>query len=305
MTLIPIARMTSKMIGDIRVDALVDWLGPARLPEEMMRDVPAELIANNLDWLVPDYMDAASGRLVLAYQSFLIQTPRTSILVDCAIGEDGHYPLRSDWHLGKTNWLNHLGKAGVAPDEIDIVILTHLHMDHTGWLTRKHRGSWVPSFPNARHLVTRTELEFWSKAPGERPFMASSIADCVDVVKRAGLFEDVLPETEIDDNLFVVDLCGHSPGMIGLEYRDGSRVRASFCADLMHHPLQLTSPDVTTIFCEDPGQAAKTRRTRLAKYADDRTVLFNGHFPGECAGTVARRDEGFHFTPLISPVLQP
>ena len=303
MTLGPITRMRSKTVGNIRVDALVDWLGPARLPEEMMRDFPADLIENNRDWLVPDYLDPATGRLVLAYQSFLIQTRGRCILVDCAIGEDGHYPLRPDWHLCKTNWLNHLGKAGVATDEIDIVFLTHLHMDHTGWLTRKHRGSWVPSFPNARHLVTPTELEFWRKAPRKRPFMASSIADCVDVVERAGLFEDVLPETEIDDDLFVVDLCGHSPGMIGLEYRDGDRVRASFCADLMHHPLQLTAPDVTTIFCEDPEQAVKVRRNRLAKYADDRTLLFNGHFPGECAGTVARRGEGFHFTPLMSSVL--
>lgn len=298
MTLKPIARMTTKIIGDIRVDALVDWLGPTRRPEDIMRDIPTDLVENNRDWLVPDYLDAASGQLILAYQSFLIQTPKASILVDCAVGEDGNYPLRPDWHLSKTNWLNHLGKAGVAPDEIDIVFLTHLHMDHTGWLTRKHRGTWVPTFPNARHLVTRTELDFWSSAQGERPFMASSIADCVDIVRSAGLLECVLAEAEVDDGLFAVDLSGHSPGMIGLEYRDGDRVRASFCADLMHHPLQLTAPQITTIFCEDSRQAVKTRQTRLAKYADDLTVVFNAHFPGECAGTVIRRGQGFHFTPL-------
>jgi glyoxylase-like metal-dependent hydrolase (beta-lactamase superfamily II) len=128
--------------------------------------------------------------------------------------------------------------------------------------------------------------------------MASSIADCVDIVRSVGLLECVLSEAEVDDGLFVVDLSGHSPGMIGLECRDGDRVRASFCADLMHHPLQLTAPQITTIFCEDPKQAVKTRQTRLAKYADDRTVVFNAHFPGECAGTVIRRGNGFHFTPL-------
>jgi glyoxylase-like metal-dependent hydrolase (beta-lactamase superfamily II) len=298
MTLKPIARMTTKIIGDIRVDALVDWLGPTRRPEDIMRDIPTDLVENNRDWLIPDYLDAASGQLILAYQSFLIQTPKASILVDCAIGEDGNYPLRPDWHLSKTNWLNHLGKAGFAPDEIDIVFLTHLHMDHTGWLTRKHRGTWVPTFPNARHLVTQTELDFWSTAQAERPFMASSIADCVDIVRSAGLLECVLSEAEIDDGLFVVDLSGHSPGMIGLEYRDGDRVHASFCADLMHHPLQLTAPQITTIFCEDSIQAVKTRHTRLEKYADDMTVVFNAHFPGECAGTVIRRGHGFHFRPL-------
>ena len=76
MTLGPIARMRSKTVGNIRVDALVDWLGPTRLPQEMMRDFPADLIENNRDWLVPDYLDPATGRLVLAYQSFLIQTLR-------------------------------------------------------------------------------------------------------------------------------------------------------------------------------------------------------------------------------------
>lgn len=299
MTIGPMPKMTDKTIGLMNVSALVDCVGAARQIGEMMLDPPQNLIQDNLDWLLPNLIEATSQRLILSYQSFVLQIGDQTILVDAAIGEDGHFPDRPDWHHAKSDWLNQLGKAGLTPEDIDIVFLTHLHMDHTGWLTRWTGQHWQPTFPNARHLVSESELEYWTKNHGKFAYMADSVPDCIFPVWDAGLFEYVAPGDEIALGLEVVDLAGHSVGMIGLEYRENGRLLASFCADLMHHPLQMTAPELSTIFCYDAAVAALIRMAKLAEYAREDTVMFCGHFPGESAGTVDVDGTGFRFTPFL------
>ncbi|WP_159809000.1 MBL fold metallo-hydrolase [Litoreibacter roseus] len=298
MTIGPLPRMTPKIVGAMRVHALLDSVGPTRKPVEMLRDVPDAIVDQHKDWLVPNYVAPDTGLMIMAYQSFLIELGGKVILVDCAVGEDGNFPARPDWHLGKSDWLNHLGQAGHPPEDIDTVFLTHLHLDHTGWLTRKTKDGWVPSFPKARHVTSATELEFWPKKHEEFPYMASSIPDSVTPVIEAGLFAPIAPETEIATDLFVVDLAGHSPGMIGLEYRQDGQVLAAFNADLMHSPVQMAAPGCATMFCADPAAAVATRRDKLAQYAKDKTLMFCNHFPGECAGHAVPRGDGYMFVPV-------
>ncbi|WP_227270713.1 MBL fold metallo-hydrolase [Roseobacter weihaiensis] len=293
MTLGPLPHMTPKTIGSLQVFACVDSAGPTRLPSELLKNVPAEATAP--EWLAP-YL-AADGRMIMAYQSFVLKLGARVIVVDCAVGEDGNFPARPDWHEKKSNWLAHLGLAGVTPDQVDTVFLTHLHMDHTGWLTRKNAGEWVPTFPNARHLVSQIEFDFWTTRHQEFPYMSTSIPDSVAPAADAGLIEIVVPGAAIAEGLQVVDLAGHSPGMIGLEYTEGGSVLAAFNADLMHHPFQLAHPQCPTLFCSDPDAAIETRRAKLAQYADARTVMFNNHFPGECAGRAVRAGDGYQFVP--------
>ena len=295
MTTGPLPRMTPKRIGEIEVHALLDSLGPTRLPSEMLRDVPDGIVEANADWLLPNYIEAGTGKMIMGYQSFLILIGDRTILVDCAVGEDGNFPGRPDWHGQKSDWLNHLGLAGRSPEQIDTVFLTHLHLDHTGWLTRKSPEGWVPSFPGTPHLTSTTELEFWRTRHAEFAYMASSVPDCVEPVAAAGLFAPVEAETELAPGLFVTDLAGHSPGMLGLEYRDGDRVLAAFNADLMHHPVQMAAPGCATLFCADPDRAVAVRKAKLAQYEKDRTVMFCNHFPGECAGHAVAQDGGWRF----------
>lgn len=298
MTIGPLSRMTPTEIGPLRVHALVDGVAPARKAHEMLLGAPDDLVADNIDWLAPDYIDADTERLRLAYQSFLVIAPEANILIDCAIGEDGDFASRPDWHHAKSNWLNHLGQAGLAPEDIDIVFLTHLHVDHTGWLTRLTPEGWSPTFPTARHLVTQVEHDFWMSRHEDFAFMDRSVPDSVEPVDAAGLFEFTTAGDEIVPGLEVVDLSGHSPGMVGLEYRQSDRIVAAFNADLMHHPLQMTVPEMSTRFCTDPECAAHVRRTKLAQYAKDDTLMFCGHFPGMSAGYAEPVKEGFRFRPL-------
>lgn len=298
MTIGPLPRMSPKTIGAMRVDALLDSMGPTVPPETILRDVPEDIVDRNADWLMGDYI-APDGRMIMAYTSFLIQLSGKNILVDCAVGEDGTFPARPDWNHAKSNWLNHLGQAGLAPEDIDIVFLTHLHVDHTGWLTRKTQQGWVPSFPNARHYATAIELKYWPEEHANFAYMAESIPDSVQPVIDAGLFDEIAPGAELAPGLFVVDLAGHTPGMIGLEYREEGRVLAAFNADLMHHPIQMAAPQCATGFCTDPAQAIATREAKLAEYAEAGTIMFCNHFPGECAGRAVPQDGGYRFEPAL------
>lgn len=295
-------RMSQKTVGALEVYSLIDGVSPARKPDEMLLHIFDDLVERNREWLVPDYLEPLTERLILAYQSFLIKTPDTTILVDCAVGEDGEYTSRPDWHHAKSDWLNHLGQAGLAPEDVDIVFLTHLHVDHTGWLTRKTPEGWVPTFPDARHLTTRKEHDFWLKEHEKYGFMDRSVPDSVLPVEQAGLFEFINPGDEIASDLFVVDLAGHSPGMVGLEYRKDGKVLAAFNADMMHHPLQMSAPEMSTRFCTDPDQAASVRKKKLTEYAQDDTIMFCGHFPGDSAGRVQVVQGGFRFVPIESGV---
>lgn len=298
MSTVPLPKMSSKKIGELKIHSLVDSVGAVRRVDEMMIAPKTNIISDNIEWLLPNYIDESSEYLVLSYQSFVLQKDGISILVDAAIGEDGNYPARPDWHRKKSNWLNHLGQAGLSPLDIDYVFLTHLHMDHTGWLTRYDGDEWVPTFPNARHIVSQVELNYWSEQHSKFPYMASSMPDSVFPIHEAKLFEFAKIGDELIEGISIVDLAGHSPGMIGLEYSENKNLLASFCADLMHHPLQMTAPEMCTLFCYDTDAAAETRIRKLEEYATKDTIIFCGHFPGESAGHVLKIKNGFKFAPI-------
>ncbi|MCX7561732.1 MBL fold metallo-hydrolase [Sulfitobacter sp. F26204] len=297
MTANNLPHMQQVQIDEMRISALLDFVGPARTAAELFLDPPSAIFENEQSWLVPNYAEADTGRLVLSYQSFLIELAGKVILIDCAVGEDGNFPSRPDWHRKKSNWLNHLGQAGYALEDVDTVFLSHLHMDHIGWLTRLDGDAWRPTFPNARHVTTKAEYDYWSARHGEMPYMSTSFNDCVAPVERAGLLEFVAPGEELAHNLFVTDLAGHSPGMAGLEWCRGKRVIAAFCADLMHHPLQVTHPELSTVFCFDGDAAATARKKKLSLYADHGTEVFCGHFPGDPSGKIVRDGQRQHFRP--------
>ncbi|WP_298937238.1 MBL fold metallo-hydrolase [uncultured Ruegeria sp.] len=291
MTLGPLPHMKPQKIAGYRVSSLLDSAGPTRVPGDMLKgwtdghDVP--------DW-ASSYLDA--GRMIMAYQSFLVQTDDgQNVLIDCAVGEDGIFEFRPDWHQKKSNWLAHLGQAGLTPDDIDIVFLTHLHFDHTGWLTRLDAGQWVPTFANSRIVTSQQELDFWRANKDSIPMMGQSWTDSIAPVESQ--IEIVAPGDDIE-GLIVVDLAGHSPGMIGLEVQVDGRAVASFNADLMHHPLQMAHPDLATIFCSDADSAIATRRAKLAQYATEKTVMFCNHFPGASAGIPVADGDGFRFEPI-------
>ena len=305
MTIGPLPRMAPVTIGGIEVHSLLDDVGPTVTPGTLLRGLPDPLAGPNLRWLTDmGYLDGDSGKLRMAYQSYLVKIGNRRILIDAAVGEDGNFPNRPAWHGAKSDWLGHLGQTGTAPAQVDTVFLTHLHLDHTGWLTRLDKGAWVPTFGAARHLASQVELDYWPAQHEAVGYMSTSYLDCVAPVREAGLVEAVAIGQEIAPGLVTVDLAGHSPGMIGLELIEDGRPVAAFCADLMHNAVQMLHPAVGTGFDFDPAAARAVRGAKLAEYAAAGTVMFCNHFPGASAGRAVARDGGFRFEPLDSGTIQ-
>jgi len=208
--------MQTKRLGDIEISAIAESTGPYRDPLEMFPDATAALVDRHRGWLEPGCIDPESGMLILAFQSFLVRTSRHTILVDGCVGEDKNRPERPNWHRRKWPWMANLRAAGVAPEEVDIVMCTHLHVDHVGWNTRLEDGKWVPTFPNASYLFGATEYRYWESRYKELSWLRDSFEDSVLPVMEAGKAILVATDHEIEAGLFLEPIPGHTPGQVAL-----------------------------------------------------------------------------------------
>jgi glyoxylase-like metal-dependent hydrolase (beta-lactamase superfamily II) len=150
----------------------------------------------------------------------------------------------------------------VAPEEIDVVVHTHLHVDHIGW---------TGSFPNARYVVHEDDWEyFMSEASlAERPHLREKVLPLAD------RFERISGETEVVSGVYVEPAPGHTPGH-AIVRADGIAV----IGDLAAHELQLADPGFVFSNDMDPGAAAATRRRVLCELADEGAAVLAGHFHG-------------------------
>ena len=143
--------------GDISMQRVIESETPLLSPFEIFPDCTQAHLDANRDWLQPRFQNAAEGLLVITIQSFLLRRNGLTILVDACSGNDKEARTRPQFRRAKWPWLERLAAAGVKPEDIDIVLCSHLHVDHVGWNTRLDNGRWVPTFPNARYLISRRE----------------------------------------------------------------------------------------------------------------------------------------------------
>jgi glyoxylase-like metal-dependent hydrolase (beta-lactamase superfamily II) len=204
-------------------------------------------------------------------------------LIDTCVGEHKPRPLRPDWNQrAGTRYLANLVSAGWAPEQIDIVMCTHLHADHVGWNTQLHSGRWVPTFPRARYVMSQREIDHRAQEAAQSAAANhGSFQDSVLPVIEASLVQVMGPGDAIADGASIVDLAGHGPGQIGLEVSSGAQSRVLFCGDAIHSPLQVFKPDWSSKFCFDPAQAARTRRKLLERAAGEDLKLIPGHLRAE------------------------
>ena len=249
----------------------------------------------------PDYFDRASGKLMSSIQSWLIRLDGKTILVDTCSGNGKAraLPVFQRFHMLDLPYLDNLAKAGVRPEDVDIVFNTHLHIDHVGWNTRREGDRWVPTFPNARYLFGRAEYEHWTTGPGpsRMPQNIDVIADSVLPIVETGRAEFVDPGDVIAPGLMVEAAPGHTAAQLNLRYTapDGESFLVS--ADVMNQPIQIYAPEINSWFCEEPEVARATRRRVLESCADTGALLLPTHFGYPHAGYVRRDGDGFRFEP--------
>jgi glyoxylase-like metal-dependent hydrolase (beta-lactamase superfamily II) len=268
-------------VGQVRVSAIVERAGPTR-PTWLLPDATPEAVERHRGWLAPHFLDD-KGRFLQSIHTFVVRTPALTVLVDTCVGNDKDRGGRPPFHMLHTAFLEDLRAAGVAPESIDVVLCTHLHVDHVGWNTRLERGRWVPTFPRARYLFARREWEHWSAERDDDTVRI--MADSVTPIVEAGLATFVEADHRISDELWLEPTPGHTPGHVSVRLRSGD-ADAVITGDLMHHPIQMAEPQWCSHFDVDPEQARKTRRAFCERYADRPVTVLGTHFHHPTAGRI-------------------
>jgi hypothetical protein len=249
-------------IGDIEVHRIEEHI--IYEPMNLFPDFRPEGLRENLPWLVPHYYDTQREMFPTSIHSWLLKTPDNIILIDTCGGNGKTRPVSPRFHLLNTPYLDRLKAIGVTPEEVDYVILTHLHIDHVGWNTRLENGRWVPTFPNAQYIMSRIERDAQDPTRGAKdkpegvnlPFI-----DSVQPILRSGGEE------------------------------------ALFAGDIAHQPIQVALPDWSSKYCADPQQSAATRRRIFGYCAEQGCLMLPVHFGWPYCGRIVRRGNGFAYLP--------
>lgn len=276
--------MKTLKIGDVTITSIVERDGPWRRPVDMFPSYDHEVGMKHLETIEPETYDRASGLMVITYQTFVVRTPRHTVLVDTCTGEDKGYAAPFDFP--KKPWLDNFKAAGLSFEEITHVFCTHLHIDHTGWNTKLVNGRWVPTFPNAKYIFHKDEYAYWEAATkeGKNPPGNVWTYNCRPIVE-AGQALLVDNTYQLDDTFTLTPTPGHSPRHVCVNISSKGQ-RAVVTGDMMHHALQCREPEWSTIFDVDRAEAAQSRRNLLARVCDTSTVLLPIHFPGPTAGLI-------------------
>ncbi|GAA1986806.1 MBL fold metallo-hydrolase [Amycolatopsis minnesotensis] len=289
--------MDQLTLGDVTVTRVKEFCGSVEMPpSQFFPDSPDGSWDEHRHWLAPDFWDAEADECRSAIQSWLLRSEGRTILVDTGVGNHKERPYAPVWSRLDTNYLDNLAAAGVRPEDVDIVINTHLHIDHVGWNTRLDGRTWVPTFPNATYLMPRRDFEFWDPAnENETVFGRGNqnvFEDSVTPVHQAGRAHLWDGTHRIDKNLRLDLAPGHTPGSSVLSLESGGD-RALFVGDLLHSPLQIVEPGTNSCFCEDPAEARATRHRLLGRTAEDNALVFPAHFAGRGAAEVERNGSKF------------
>ncbi|WP_329376743.1 MBL fold metallo-hydrolase [Streptomyces sp. NBC_01351] len=233
-------------------------------------------------WPAPDF-SRADGTFVLSVHGLVVDTGARRILVDTCVGNAR--PSVPMLQMLNTTWLDDLTALGYPPESIDTVVCTHLHFDHIGWNTRLVDGKWVPTFPRARHLVTRAEWNHWADEAG------AGLRDTMQPLIDEGLVDLVETDHRVAGGVRLEAAPGHTPGQVAVVVESGEE-RAVITGDLVHHPVQFIEPDVPSLADTDATLAAATRRAFVERYADTGTLVIGTHFPAPTAGFLRRGGDG-------------
>jgi glyoxylase-like metal-dependent hydrolase (beta-lactamase superfamily II) len=289
--------MNSIELGDVTITRVMEYFGPVEMsPETFFPDSPDGAWQRNEHWLAPDFLDPQTNVCVSAIQTWLLRSEGKTILIDTGVGNHKERPYSPVWSHLNTDFLGNLARAGVRPEDVDLVVNSHLHVDHVGWNTYLDDRTWVPTFPNATYLMPRADFDFWNPANDHRARLGRGnqnvFEDSVAPVHEAS--QTLLWENSfrIDKNLKLDLAPGHTPGSSVVTLESGTD-RALFVGDLLHSPLQIVEPDTNSCFCEDPAEASATRRRLLGWAADTNALVLPAHLGGHGGAEVVRDGNRF------------
>jgi len=261
-------------IGDVTIEKIFEFEMVQPWETGFKWVVPkARVVPEEIDWLIPTFANEKYD-MSFAIQSFLIKSQGKNILVETGM------------NAPTPDFDENLKRAGVAPEDIDYVMFTHLHYDHVGRNAKMSTfGNLAPTFPNARYLFS-SESYNYLKEIHDNPEKRTGIPEIdhiwpfrlhmLSMVEQGKV--DFIDDTfTLHDVISLVPTPGHQPGQVGLFIRsqgDSAFIGGDFC----QHPLQMTQIDASTGWDFDPEASVKTREKIFGELVDTDTLVLVMHW---------------------------
>jgi glyoxylase-like metal-dependent hydrolase (beta-lactamase superfamily II) len=280
--------MLSWQVGSVKISSIVEIIIPFPGGSLFAEATPEALKTS--PWLFPHFAKE-DGTLIGSVQALLVEAPGLRLVVDTCIGNDKPRQLVGGNPLA-TSFLQQLAEAGWSRDSVDVVVCTHLHVDHVGWNTMLVDGEWVPTFPKARYLIGKREFEHWSEEGDEE--QTAILGDSVRPIFDAGVAQLVEMDHRISPEVRLVPTPGHTPGHVSVMIESEGQ-RAVITGDTTHHPAQMAHPQWATSFDSDAQAATATRTKLFAEWADQPILVIGTHYAAPTAGHVKRDGAAFRF----------
>jgi glyoxylase-like metal-dependent hydrolase (beta-lactamase superfamily II) len=240
-------------IGDIEIVVVND--GEGKLESSYLP---------KLDWERHRALLDAEGNFDIALGCFLIKTADKTILVDAGLGPVTFPPFRGGDLPGN------LTRAGTTPEDIDLVLITHLHVDHIGWLAQDGK----PYFANATIRFGEKDLDQFMR--GEQPDEFS--APIVTVLEEAGRIDTLQCDAAVAPGVNMIDTPGHTLGHMSVVVSSGTE-RAFMLGDAIACPAQLEDAEWAAMSDIDPDLSSRSREALYRELEGTDDVMVASHFP--------------------------
>ncbi len=211
------------------------------------------------------------------YGCYLLRSQGRTVLVDTGMGPAGA-PLPSALQLPGGRLHELLQAAGVQPEQVEMVLLTHLHPDHVGGTVHQQDGAHRLAFPRARYLVHRADWEAFQRPEVQQHLPFPYVDETITPLQRLGALDLIAGDHPLTAELTTLHTPGHTPGHLSVLITSGDE-RAVLTGDVVVHPAQVTEPDWNLMFETDGEVARQTRHGLLARIEAEGMAVAAGHFP--------------------------
>lgn len=280
-------------VGDVKVTAFVDVdLDFPMGLDQVFPDVDPESWDPHRE-RYPGAFGSDSGWRYRVH-CYLVKSADRTVLVDTGCGPAS---LAFPAFMGVAGALpTRLAAAGVDVEDIDTVLITHVHPDHVGGVLDPDSPAPSPAFPRARYLVPRADVETWERPEVREGFPIPFVGDTLDPLIELGVVDLVHGELTLGRELTILETPGHTPGHSSLLIMS-ARETALLAGDVWLHPAQVTEPSWASAFDMDAQTATQTRISLAQRVADEGMTVGACHFP-EPFGQLVRLEGRHHWIPL-------
>ena len=263
-------------VGDVEILSFIDMVPPPYDPEGFFPDVKRS------QWQPYESDHLENGNLQLYYGCFALRAGGQTILVDTGMGP-GPHPTRGNLtgHLVPL-----LRDQGIGPEDVNIVVHTHLHPDHVGWNVTQEDGKPKATFPNARYLVPRKDWSYFTQE--DVLASAAHVRDNVVPLQALGAMDIIDEEHTITSEVTTLPTPGHTPGHLNVLITSKGE-KGILVGDMLHSKVQVQEPGWCSRADIDKATGQRSREEMLDRIEQEGMLVAAGHFkPDEHFGRVVR-----------------